>query len=122
VLVRVHTGIVEAEVILVGLVPAEFLGGGHDRPPPLALFLDGTLGNLVAEVIGNDRTGCLHVKKIRGKRALGRIGIVSALLPLLLLLNRGLRGRESSRNQVGERAGNAFQLAAILKVGALADE
>jgi hypothetical protein len=47
---------------------------------------------------------------------------MSALLALLLLLNRGRRGSKGSRDEVGERAGDAVQLCAILKAGAHADE
>ena len=59
----------------------------HGAPAALAFLLDSTLGGIGAEVLGNDGAGSLHVEEIGGQGALRRVGIMSSLLALLLLLN-----------------------------------
>lgn len=58
-------------------------------PSSLTLLLDSALGSLGTEVVGDDGAGVLHVQEVGGQRPLGGVGVVSALLALLLLLNSG---------------------------------
>jgi hypothetical protein len=83
------------------------LVGAHVGPSALALLLDSTLGSLGTKVVGNDSAGVLHVQEIGGERPLGGVGVMSALLALLLLLDR--RGEFGHRHH--ELSGG------ILKVG-----
>lgn len=59
----------------------------HVSPAALALLLDGALGSIGTEIIGNDGAGVLHVQEVGSQRALGRVGVMSALLALLLFLS-----------------------------------
>ena len=68
--------------------------GAHVRPSALAFLLHSAFGSLSAQVISNDGAGMLHVEEIRCQGPLGRVGIMSALLALLLLLYRGSQLRD----------------------------
>lgn len=123
VLVRVHTGVVEAEVVLVGVVPASLLGSTHDGPAALTLLLNGTFRRILTKVVGNDGTSSLHVEEVRSQGTLGRVGIMSALLPLLLLLNGGLLGyRERCRDQSSKSVADLIKVTSIFQIGSLAQE
>lgn len=87
-LIGVDLGVVQAQVVLVSIVPALFnsqrlanvihgegvsgshayllLVGAHLSPATLTLFLNGTLGGLGTKVIGNDGPSMLHVQEVRG--------------------------------------------------------
>lgn len=101
VLVGVNTGIVEAQIVLIGVVPALFLLRSHVSPSSLALFLDSALGGISAKVVGNDRAGVLHVEEVGGQGALGGVGVVSALLAFLLLLNKGSHVWDARHHELG---------------------
>jgi hypothetical protein len=107
ILVRVNTGVVETEVVLIGVVPALLLMGSHVSPSSLAFLLDRTLGCLRAQVVRDDRASVLHVQEVRSQGALGRVGVNGSLLAFLLLLNR--------RSQL--RRVNDQLLSSMLKVG-----
>lgn len=101
VLVGVNTSIVEAQVVLVGIVPALLLLRGHVSPSSLALFLDSALGSIGAKVVGNDGAGMLHVEEVGGQGTLRGVGVVSALLALLLLLNEGGHVWDARHHELG---------------------
>lgn len=56
-------------------------------PSSLALLLNSALGSLRSKVIGDNGSCVLHVEEIGSQRALWSVGVDSALLALLLLLN-----------------------------------
>ena len=116
VLVRVHLGVVQPQVVLVGLVPRlspasaacsnpkilfwdmtyMLLRRAHGRPAPLPLLLDSLLGSRGAEVGRDDGARGLHIEEVGGEGSPGGVGVERPLLALLLgLLRRhgnGLRG------------------------------
>ena len=66
--------------------------GVHRGPAALTFFLNCSLGGIFTKIIGDDGASSLHVEKVRGKRALGSIGVVSTLLLAFLLLYRTCSG------------------------------
>lgn len=96
----------------------------HLSPSALALLLDCALGCLGAQVVGDDGTGMLHVQEVRSERALGRVGVMLALLALLLLLDgRDHFVGDSRHHQLGSgilKVGQEVDLAALR--GGLAKE
>jgi hypothetical protein len=90
------------------------LGRAHVGPSALALSLNSTLGSISTEVVGDDGAGMLHVQKVGGQGTLRRVGVVSALLALLLLLSRRAQVAQrheklpSSGVEAGEEVGMAL--------------
>lgn len=91
--------------------------GVHGAPAALALLLNGTLGGLGTQVVGDDRTSGLHVQEVRCQGTLGRVGVVSALLALLLLV--GSRGSDNSDG--GQDSANIGQETGIEATNKLID-
>lgn len=90
--------------------------GVHGAPAALALLLNGTLGRIRAQVVGDDRTSGLHVQEVRRQGTLRSVGVVGALLALLLLV--GSRG-DSDGDRGQDRADSRQQ--ASIEADELAD-
>ena len=121
-LVRVDAGVVQAEVVAVGVVPAALLRLLHDGPAALTFLLDSTLAGLGTEVARDDGTSGLHVQEVGSQRALGRVGVMGALLALLLLLDRrGRRGLEGGQD-TAEDILDLLQIRVTLNVGGFTEQ
>ena len=121
-LVRVDTGVVQAQVVAVGVVPAALLRLLHDGPAALAFLLDSTLAGLGTEVARDDGTSGLHVQEVGGQRALRRVGVMGALLALLLLLDRRDRRSLEDGQDTAEDILNLLEVRVTLNVGGLTEQ
>lgn len=111
-----HTGVVQAKVVLVGVGPELsqlvrveegwrgntnlLVIGIHSSPSSGTLSADSSLCEIWAKVIGDDGSRSLHVEEEWCERTLGGVGIMLPLLALLLVI-RGVTASSSARFSSG---------------------